>query len=94
VAQRLVLIAHYLSPDSILEDLDIEINQEAQSPSSDSKIGQQLRLMDRRESLNRFHFNCYKTVYEDIYSISAFEPNSLVLQWQGIFIFELDTSQG
>jgi hypothetical protein len=62
--------------DALLEQNDVEVDQKTEPAPRQSKIRQQLRLMNRRQCVNRFHLDDHGAVHHQIDAIPGPELDS------------------
>src|SRR5262249_37753952 len=68
--------------NSLLQSLHIEVDAQANFPSAESQIRQQLRLVDRLEALNGLDLNNDCARHENVDAVPTCELEPLVLQWK------------
>jgi len=93
-AQRLTIpvlpIHHTL--DFVSQVEDVEIDQQAHRYSAQSHVGQELRLINRVDGLDGFHFH-YDSVFNDeIDAISDFELLPFIDHWLSYFSCNFETA--
>src|SRR5205823_4803643 len=72
-----------------LEDRRVEVKQEASVYAAQSHIRQDLRLMDRHQSLNGFQLQDESAFDDDIDPIPAIQPHRFVDHRQGYLTFKV-----
>jgi hypothetical protein len=86
--------AHYLPTDSIYQQFNIEIDEQSDLPAAETKVSQQLRVVNGSQSINGFEFNNDKLVHEDVDAIVEVEENSFVPHWELKLPLERNLAQG
>jgi hypothetical protein len=56
----------------------VEVHQKSHANSTQSQLGKQLSIMDRKQFLNAFEFHNDRFLDNEIYAITAIQLNSFV----------------
>jgi hypothetical protein len=70
---------------ALYQPVDIEVDHQADWQVCEPQIGQNLCLMDRKDLRDRFHFNHYGVVDEQVQAVMAIERDALVGEWNPSF---------
>jgi hypothetical protein len=73
------------SPYPIQETRHVEINQEPEPLVHESQVRQQLRAMNRQQSLDSFNFHDDRLVNEQVQSVAGVEVNPVVGDGDDLF---------
>jgi hypothetical protein len=71
------------TPDSLCQDLNIEIDEQADLPPAELQVSQQLRFMQGLESVYSFQLNDEGVVYQKVQTISAIQVDFAITDWKG-----------
>jgi hypothetical protein len=78
------------SPDAASEDHDMEVDQEADTDVQQTKVGEQLSVINRVQRVFTFGFDYDSAFHDQVRSKAAIEFYVFVDKWYGLLTFHLN----
>src|SRR5262245_43244200 len=66
------------APDSVLENVGVEVQQQPNTHTSETQVSDELRHMDRHQALDTLHLDDNVALHYEIEPIGAVQANGLV----------------
>jgi hypothetical protein len=79
--------------DSILDAWNLPVNEEADRTTTELEICEQLSSMDRMDPIDRFVFDEYAFINQEIDPIATIKYHLFVADRNGIFYADIETAQ-